>query len=84
MTHEELTSIITQAVLETAIAVNEEYLQHGGRVSRADIIREIGLPLYEAGVVAGKLKPVRNSGGVNAKIWLATKDYLRYKSELFN
>jgi hypothetical protein len=84
MNHTELVSIIHEAVRETAISINELYQKHGLRISRADIIREIGLPLYDQGVKEGKLKPFRNSGGVNAKIWVATQDYIRYKTELFN
>jgi hypothetical protein len=84
MTHTELTSIIRLAVRECAIEVNETYQRYGIKISRPDIVKEIGQPFYEAGVRDGKLRPFRSRTGSTGKIWVQTQDYLRYKSELFN
>jgi hypothetical protein len=84
MTQRELVSIIKTTVLETAIAVNEAYRNHGTLVCRADIIRDIGKALYDNGVTQGKLSPFSKTNGVKGKLWVQTQEYLRYKNEMFN
>jgi hypothetical protein len=84
MTHTEFMSIVKNVAKETAIEVLEMYQKHGDLIGRSGIIREIGKALYDQGVIDGKLNPVRKSEGIKGKKWIQTKEYLRFKAEMFD
>jgi len=83
LTHQELTSLIKRAAIEAAIQTVEAYQKNGPLISAADIIRDIGIDLYNEGVRIGKLCPQRKEGTIKGKRWVKMEEYLRYKADLF-
>lgn len=83
LTDTQLYNIVKAAAKEAVIQTIEAYRQYGDTVSRSDIIREIGLPLYNQGLANGDLTPAPKVGS-NGKIRFQTTEYLRYKSKLFD
>jgi hypothetical protein len=82
--HQELLSIINKAARAAALETVELFKKYGELISKADIIREIGISLYTQGVENGKIHPFRNDNSIKGKIWIKTSEYLKYKQSILD